>query len=102
MLLEFCNFLKNKKIAIALIVVTVILTLFGFFTLPDNVIIQFNTSGNVTKTGKIPALAIPFLITTVSSILSMNMEEGDERIKKYIIGAVLGVLLSLIMIGINL
>ena len=102
MLLEFCNFLKNKKIAIALIVVTVILTLFGFFTLPDNVIIQFNTSGNVTKTGKIPALAIPFLITTVSSILSMNMEEGDERIKKYILGAVLGVLLSLIMIGINL
>ena len=102
MLLEFCNFLKNKKIAIALIVVTVVLTLFGFFTLPDNVIIQFNTSGNVTKTGKIPALAIPFLITTVSSILSMNMEEGDERIKKYILGAVLGVLLSLIMIGINL
>lgn len=93
---------KNKKIAIALIVVTVVLTLFGFFTLPDNVIIQFNTSGNVTKIGKIPALAIPFLITTVSSILSMNMEEGDERIKKYIIGAVLGVLLSLIMIGINL
>lgn len=93
---------KNVKLGIALITAAVVLTLFGFFTLPENIVTQFNMSGDVNKMGKIPALAIPFLITTVFSILSMNLEEGDERSKKYFMGAVLGILLLLIMIGVNL
>ncbi|MGN1190903.1 MAG: hypothetical protein ACI4SL_10980 [Candidatus Ornithospirochaeta sp.] len=93
---------KNKKIAIALIATAVGLAIFGFITLPENVVTQFSTSGDVNKMGKIPALAIPFLITTVFSVLSMNLEEGDERSKKYIMGAVLGILLFFIMIGVNL
>ncbi|MCI7607397.1 MAG: hypothetical protein MSS69_11675 [Spirochaetales bacterium] len=93
---------KNKKIAIALIAAAVVLAIFGFIALPENVVTQFSTSGDVNKMGKIPALAIPFLITTVFSVLSMNLEEGDERSKKYIMGAVLGILLFFIMIGVNL
>ena len=93
---------KNKKIAIALIVASVILGTFGFIALPENIITQFNSSGGVNTMGKIPALIVPLLISIVPAILSMNLDESDERSKKYIMGSVLGILILLVMIGINL
>ena len=93
---------KNKKIAIALIVASVILGTFGFIALPENIITQFNSSGGVNTMGKIPALVVPLLISIVPAILSMNLDESDERSKKYLICSVLGILILLIMIGINL
>ena len=96
------NMNKNKKIAIALIVASVILVAFGFFALPENIVTQFNMSGGTTTMGKIPALIVPFLISVVPAILSMSLDESDERNKKYLIGSVLGILILLIMIGINL
>ena len=93
---------KNKKIAIALIVASVILGTFGFIALPENIITQFNSSGGVNTIGKIPALVVPLLISIVPAILSMNLDESDERSKKYLMGYVLGILILLVMIGINL
>lgn len=93
---------KNKKIAIALIVASVILGAFGFIALPENIITQFNSSGGVNTMGKIPALVVPLLISIVPAILSMNLDESDERSKKYLMGSVLGILILLVMIGINL
>ena len=93
---------KNKKIAIALIVASVILGTFGFIALPENIITQFNSSGGVNTMGKIPALIVPLLISIVPAILSMNLDESDERSKKYLMGSVLGILILLVMIGINL
>ena len=93
---------KNKKIAIALIVASVILGTFGFIALPENIITQFNSSGGVNTIGKIPALVVPLLISIVPAILSMNLDESDERSKKYLMGSVLGILILLVMIGINL
>lgn len=93
---------KNKKIAIALIVASVILGAFGFIALPENIITQFNSSGGVNTMGKIPALIVPLLISIVPAILSMNLDESDERSKKYLMGSVLGILILLVMIGINL
>ena len=93
---------KNKKIAIALIVASVILGTFGFIALPENIITQFNSSGGVNTMGKIPALVVPLLISIVPAILSMNLDESDERSKKYLMGSVLGILILLVMIGINL
>ena len=52
--------------------------------------------------GKIPALIVPLLISIVPAILSMNLDESDERSKKYLMGSVLGILILLVMIGINL
>lgn len=51
---------------------------------------------------KIPALIVPFLITTVSSILTLGLDKDDERNKKYIFGAILGILLLIVMIGVNI
>lgn len=96
------NMNKNKKIAIALIVASVILGTFGFIALPENIITQFNSSGGVNTMGKIPALVVPLLISIVPAILSMNLDESDERSKKYLMGSVLGILILLVMIGINL
>ena len=93
---------KNKKIAIALIVASLILGAFGFIVLPENIITQFNSSGGVNTMGKIPALIVPLLISIVPAILSMNLDESDERSKKYLMGSVLGILILLVMIGINL
>ena len=93
---------KNKKIAIALIVASVILGTCGFIALPENIITQFNSSGGVNTMGKIPALVVPLLISIVPAILSMNLDESDERSKKYLMGSVLGILILLVMIGINL
>ena len=93
---------KNKKIAIALIVASLILGAFGFIVLPENIITQFNSSGGVNTMGKIPALVVPLLISIVPAILSMNLDESDERSKKYLMGSVLGILILLVMIGINL
>ena len=93
---------KNKKIAIALIVASVILGTFGFIALPENIITQFNSSGGVNTMGKIPALVVPLLISIVPAILSMTLDESDERSKKYLMGSVLGILILLVMIGINL
>ena len=93
---------KNKKIAIALIVASVILGAFGFIVLPENIITQFNSSGGVNTMGKIPALIVPLLISIIPAILSMNLDESDERSKKYLMGSVLGILILLVMIGINL
>ena len=93
---------KNKKIAIALIVASVILGAFGFIALPENIITQFNSSGGVNTMGKIPALIVPLLISIVPAILSMNLDESDERSKKYLMGSGLGILILLVMIGINL
>ena len=93
---------KNKKIAIALIVASVILGTFGFIALPENIITQFNSSGGVNTIGNIPALVVPLLISIVPAILSMNLDESDERSKKYLMGSVLGILILLVMIGINL
>ena len=93
---------KNKKIAIALIVASVILGTFGFIALPENIITQFNSSGGVNTMGKIPALVVPLLISIVPAILSMNLDESDERSKKYLMGSVLGIRILLVMIGINL
>ena len=93
---------KNKKIAIALIVASVILGTFGFIALPENIITQFNSSGGVNTMGKIPALVVPLLISIVPAILSMDLDESDERSKKYLMGSVLGILILLVMIGINL
>ena len=93
---------KNKKIAIALIVASLILGAFGFIALPENIITQFNSSGGVNTMGKIPALVVPLLISIVPAILSMNLDESDERSKKYLMGSVLGILILLVMIGINL
>ena len=93
---------KNKKIAIALIVASVILGTFGFIALPENIITQFNSSGGVNTMGKIPALVVPLLISIVPAILSMNLDESDERSKMYLMGSVLGILILLVMIGINL
>ena len=93
---------KNKKIAIALIVASVILGTFGFIALPENIITQFSSSGGVNTMGKIPALVVPLLISIVPAILSMNLDESDERSKKYLMGSVLGILILLVMIGINL
>ena len=93
---------KNKKIAIALIVASVIQGAFGFIALPENIITQFNSSGGVNTMGKIPALVVPLLISIVPAILSMNLDESDERSKKYLMGSVFGILILLVMIGINL
>ena len=93
---------KNKKIAIALIVASVILGTFGFIALPENIITQFNSSGGVNTMGKIPALVVPLLISIVPAILSMNLDESDERSKKNIMGSVLCILILLVIIGINL
>lgn len=93
---------KNKKIAIALIVAAVILGAFGFIALPENIITQFTSSGGVNTMGKIPALIVPLLISIVPAILSMSLDENDERNQKYLIGSVLGILILLVMIGINL
>ena len=93
---------KNKKIAIALIVASVILGAFGFIALPEIIITQFNSSGGVNTMVKIPALIVPLLISIVPAILSMNLDESDERSKKYLMGSVLGILILLVMIGINL
>ena len=93
---------KNKKIAIALIVASLILGAFGFIVLPENIITQFTSSGGVNTMGKIPALVVPLLISIVPAILSMNLDESDERSKKYLMGSVLGILILLVMIGINL
>ena len=91
------NMNKNKKIAIALIVASVILGTFGFIALPENIITQFNSSGGVNTMGKIPALVVPLLISIVPAILSMNLDESDERSKKYLMGSVLGILILLVM-----
>ena len=96
------NMNKNKKIAIALIVAAVILEAFGFIALPENIITQFTSSGGVNTMGKIPALIVPLLISIVPAILSMSLDENDERNQKYLIGSVLGILILLVMIGINL
>ena len=96
------NMNKNKKIAIALIVAAVILGAFGFIALPENIITQFTSSGGVNTMGKIPALIVPLLISIVPAILSMSLDENDERNQKYLIGSVLGILILLVMIGINL
>lgn len=93
---------KNKKIAIALIVAAVILGAFGFIALPENIITQFTSSGGVNTMGKIPALIVPLLISIIPAILSMSLDENDERNQKYLIGSVLGILILLVMIGINL
>ena len=93
---------KNKIIGIALIIAAVILSLFGFFVLPEDIVTQFNFSGETTKMNKIPALIVPFLITTVSSILTIGLDKDDERNKKYIFGAILGILLLIVMIGVNI
>lgn len=92
---------KNRIFAIALIVAALILSVFAFFTLPEDVAVQINLSGNANRMGKIPALLVPFLITTVFSVLLFN-DDGGPMEKKHLVGSVLGVLLLIIMIGVNL
>ncbi|MGN1164363.1 MAG: hypothetical protein ACI4S4_06100 [Candidatus Ornithospirochaeta sp.] len=92
---------KNRIIAIALSVTALLLAAFGIIALPDDIVIQFTSSGDVNKVSKYIGLMIPFLITVVFSFL-FAIGEDETVAKKHIIGAVLGLLLFLVTIGINL
>lgn len=93
---------KGRKIAsIILIILGGVLTIIGLFTLPEDVVTQFGTNGERNTMSRIPALLIPLVITTVFSTLLLR-DEGNEESKKHLFGALLGILLFLILFGVNL
>lgn len=93
---------KNKVIGIALIIAAVFLAIFSFIVLPEDVVVQFNISGNANKIGKIPAILIPSFITIFFSSMFIGNGERDERNKKNLLGALLGLIIFFVMIGVNL
>ena len=92
---------KNRIIAIALSITALLLAVFGIIVLPDDIVIQFTSSGGVNKVSKYIGLAIPFAITVVFSFL-FAFGDDETVAKKHIMGALLGLVLFLITIGINL
>ncbi len=92
---------KEKMIGIAIIAVSAILAVLGYILLPDVMVVQIGLDGSASNTlSKIPALLIPFAISTISSIMYMNSEASART--KNLIFAVLGVIIALFSFFINL
>ena len=91
---------KKRLIAIALCAAALILAVFGIIALPDDIVIQIAAGGGTNKGSKY-MLAVPFGITVVFSYLFAAGDDATTE-KKHIMGAVLGLVLFLITIGINL
>ena len=63
---------------------------------------QINTSGGANRMNKIPAILIPLLVTAFFSVKLILTQHGDDRDKKNLLGALLGIFIFLVMIGVNL
>ncbi len=74
---------------------------FGILALPENIVIQVASSGEPNRMGKIPGLLIPFAITAVFSVL-LILDDMEDKMKKHLIGSLLGLVLLILTIGINL
>ena len=92
---------KNRIIASALIAAAIVLFVFGILTLPENIVMQVASSGEPNRMGKIPGLLIPFAITAVFSVL-LILDDMEDKMKKHLIGSLLGLVLLILTIGINL
>jgi len=95
------NVNKEKVIGIVIIAVSVILAVMGFMVLPETLIIQIGLDGQASNTlQKIPALLIPFALSTVFSILYLR-GNGEKKSRNLIV-AVIGVIVTIIMFVVNL
>ena len=92
---------KNRIIASALIAAAVALYIFGIIALPEDIVMQVASSGEPNRMGKIPGLLIPFAITAVFSVL-LILDDMEDKMKKHLIGSLLGLVLLILTIGINL
>lgn len=93
-------FIKNKSLllTIGIIITAVILAVTGFLILPDTLVIQITLSGEAGNTvPKIIGLAIPFLFSTVFSILYYFSKNG-----KYLFVAGIGILMAILTIVFNM
>lgn len=95
------NMKKEKMIGLVIIAVSVILAVMGFMVLPETLIVQIGLDGQASNTlHKIPALLIPFALSTVFSILYMR-GNGEKKSHNLIV-AVIGVIVAIIMFVVNL
>ncbi len=91
---------KEKMIGMIVIAVSIVLTVAGYLMLPDNMIVQIGLDGKASNMlPKIQAILIPFAISTISSI--MYIFGNPQKRTKYILFAVLGLLLSVVSFFIN-
>ena len=93
---------KDKIIAIAVLIVTVVLTGVSFFLLPDTVVTQFSVGqGNVTTMPKLFAVALPFALGVGGAVVSLTAKNSAQKNKPLLVSAV-GVVLFIIMLAVNL
>lgn len=91
---------KEKWIGILIIAISAVIALLGFFLLPDVMTVQIGLDGKASNTlPKIPALLIPFAISTISSILYISDATG-KRSKNLLI-AILGVVIGIFAFIVN-
>ena len=92
---------REKLIGTAIIAAAVILAAAGYLILPDTLVVQISADGQPSNTlPKLPALLIPFAISTGFSLMYMN-GEADRRVRNLIV-AVLGLGIAVVMFVFNL
>lgn len=93
---------QQKKWAIALIVISVVLTVVSYFVLPETVIIQIamNANGNATLTKPV-AILMPAVLSIAGAVFSLLSVQKGNKAPKGILISVVGVAIFAAMIVVN-
>ena len=84
---------KEKMIGMIIIGISTVLAVLGYILLPEVMIVQIGFDGEASNTlPKIPALLIPFAISTISSIFYMKSESTNRT--KNLLFAILGIIIA--------
>lgn len=94
--------MKNKILPIIILVLSVVLAIVSYIILPETVITQITLNSlNPTTMPKIIAILIPFALSTGFSVVSLLQKENSENKTKFLLVAVIGILVYFIMMVMN-
>ncbi|NLU23370.1 MAG: hypothetical protein GXW99_01345 [Clostridiales bacterium] len=92
---------KQKILALILLLSAVALTVVSFLLLPDTVITQFGSKGNVTTLAKPLAIAMPALLSAVPAGFTLfNRDEAENKTKPLLV-SVIGIAVFIVMLVVN-
>lgn len=91
----------SKKIIFGIILlISVVLTVYGYIVLPDVVAIQLDIKGNVSNTeSKILSLGISFALSVIGAVFYYF---SDEKGIKFLSLSIIGIVISIITILFNI
>lgn len=91
----------SKKIIFGIILlISVVLTVYGYIVLPDVVAIQLDIKGNVSNTEpKILSLGISFALSVIGAVFYYF---SDEKGIKFLSLSIIGIVISIITILFNI